>query len=48
MYFSHCIIIIYVGFKSIHYTINLDVDSSFRVFNEFDCVFIEYISNLNQ
>ena len=35
MYYSHHIIIKCVGFKSIHYTINLDIASS-----------IEYLANL--
>ena len=30
----------YFGFKSIHYTINLNVDSSFMVFSDFDSMFL--------
>ena len=37
---SHYRIIKYVGFKPIHYVINLDVMSSLRVFNEFDFLFV--------
>ena len=40
---SHYSIIECVGFKSIHYTINLDVISFPRVFNEFDYVFISNV-----
>ena len=40
MYFSHHIIIKCLGFKPIHYVINLDVTSSFRDFREFDYVFL--------
>ena len=39
MYSSYYRIIKYVGFKPIHYAINLDVVSFSNVFNEFDyCV----------
>ena len=40
MYFSHHKIIKYVGFKSIHCAINLNVTSSLRVFSKFDFLFI--------
>ena len=40
MCYSHHRIIKCVGFKPIHCTINLDVVSSFRVFSEFDSLFI--------
>ena len=30
----------YVGFESIHYVINLDIVSSFMVFNDFDSMFL--------
>ena len=50
MYYTHnsnikCVgsTIKYTNFDSIHYVINLDVVSSFMVFNDFD-----YMSNLNQ
>ena len=33
-------IIKYIGFKLIHYAINLDVVSSFMVFSEFDSIFL--------
>ena len=36
-----------VDFKPIHSAINLNIVSSFRVFSEFDCVYIECINNLN-
>ena len=46
-YYSHnsnikCvdITIKYVGFKRIHYTINLDVISSFMIFNDFSYIFM--------
>ena len=39
MYSSHYMIIKFVGFKPIQYTINLDVVSFSEVFNEFDYVF---------
>ena len=39
-YSSHYRIIKYVGFEPIHYVINLDVVSSFKVFNKFDCMFL--------
>ena len=40
MYYSHYRIIKCVGFGSIHYAINLDDESSFRVFSEFDSMFL--------
>ena len=40
MYYSHHKIIKYVGFKPIHCSINLDITSFFRVFKEFDYLFI--------
>ena len=40
MYSSHHKIIKYVGFKSIHCAINLNVTSSLKVFNKFDSLFI--------
>ena len=40
MYSSHYMIIKYVSFKPIHYVINLNIVSFFKVFNEFDYVFI--------
>ena len=43
MYYNHHRIIKYVGFKSIHYAINLDVILSSRVFNKFDYIFISNI-----
>ena len=39
-YSSHYRIIKYVGFEPIRYVINLDVVSSFKVFNKFDCMFL--------
>ena len=33
-------IIKYIGFESIHYVINLDVVSSFMIFNNFDYIFL--------
>ena len=39
MYYSHYTIIKYMGFKPIQNTINVDVVSFFKVFNEFDYVF---------
>ena len=30
----------HVGFESIHYAINLDIVSSFMVFNDFDSMFL--------
>ena len=36
MYYSHYIIIKYVGFESIIYTINLDAALSFQVFSVFE------------
>ena len=40
MYYSHHKIIKYIGFKSIHYAVNLDTQSSSIVFSEFDYVFL--------
>ena len=40
MYYNHYIIIKYIGFKPIHCTINLDATPSFKVFSEFDYVFL--------
>ena len=40
MYSSHYMIIKCVGFKSIHYTINLNIMLSFEVFNKFYSVFL--------
>ena len=43
MYFSHNSIgsnIKCIDFESIHYVINLDVVSSFMVFNDFDYIFL--------
>ena len=43
MYFSHHRIIKYVGFEPIYCAINLDDTPSFRVFNEFDFVFLSNV-----
>ena len=43
MYYSHHRIIKYVDFESIHCAINLDAASFFRVFSEFDYVFISNV-----
>ena len=49
MYSSHDSNIKCVGFKLIHYVINLDVVSSSMVFSEFDFVFLSIcILILNQ
>ena len=37
---NQIMVVKYVDFESIHYVINLDIVSSFRVFNEFDYVFL--------
>ena len=42
-YFGHYIIIKCISIEPIHYTINLNVVSSRRVFNEFDYVFISKV-----
>ena len=33
-------IIKYISFESIHYIINLDVVSSFMIFNDFDSIYV--------
>ena len=43
IYSNHHRIIKYIGFKSIHYVINPDVTSSFKVFNKFDSLFLSDI-----
>ena len=43
MYFSHHIIIKFVGFEPIYYVINLDVAPSSRVFNKFDSMFLSNV-----
>ena len=43
MYYSYHKIIKCVDFKSIYYIINLDAVSFFRVFNEFDSLFLSDI-----
>ena len=43
MYFSYHRIIKWVGFKLIHYALNLDIASSFKVLNEFDYMFLSNI-----
>ena len=35
-------------FESIHYVINIDIASSFKVFSEFDSIFLLCITSLNQ
>ena len=40
LYSSHYMIIKYIGFKSIHYTINLNIMLFFEVFNKFYSVFL--------
>ena len=40
MYYNYHRIIKCVGFKSIHCAINLDIASSFRVFSEFNSLFL--------
>ena len=44
MYYSHYQIIKYVGFESIHYTFNLGVVSSSKVFSGFDFMFLSNVS----
>ena len=39
-YFSHYKIIKYVGFESIIYAINMDAALFYKVFNEFDSMFL--------
>ena len=42
-YCSHYIIIKCIGFEPNNYNINLDLDSSSKVFNEFDFVFLSNV-----
>ena len=44
MYSNHHRIIKCVGFKPIHYAINLNTTSSSRVFSEFDSLFLSDVS----
>ena len=43
---SEDLMIKYIGFKSFHYAINLDVVSSFMVFNDFDSIFLSMYCSL--
>ena len=43
MYYNHCSTIKCVGFKPIHYTINVDIVSSSIVFSKFDSVFLSNV-----
>ena len=43
MYYNHHRIIKYVGFKTIYCIINLNITLSFRVFNEFDFLFLSNV-----
>ena len=43
MYYSHYRIIKCVGFGPIHYAINLEAESSFRVFSEFNSMFLSNV-----
>ena len=40
------LIIKYIGFKLFHYTINLNVVSSFMIFNDFDYIFLSIYYSL--
>ena len=42
-YPTHYRIIKYVGFEPIIYAINLDIASSFKVFSEFDSIFLSNV-----
>ena len=42
-YFNNYRIVKYIGFKSIHYVINLNVASFFKFFSEFDSVFLSNV-----
>ena len=43
MHYNYQKIIEYINFKTIHYTINLNIISSFKVFNQFNDIFLSNI-----